>query len=380
MRDLLPAVLILAFLALPAAADDESGLADPGPTWKRLRAADQLVQKGDLEGLYRAVVAAGERGTAEDVDVLSTLPLDAINPLVRFLYGLGLEKAGVEKSIPVLAEKIRKGKGEQKIRGLEILGFLKHPEAIEPLFEAAASKDRFVATEAFRGLARQLPKKEVRRLVDVVIAVNSEKAALRGAWAIADIQRSPKRAASSFGKIARLKTADGDRAKAIISDLTATGIDQTFRYPKHHLIGIESWFTKRKPTIQLEGAPLARQNLQKTLDFLKEKAPEYHQLVLRAFNTISSRSGKDPLNWTTRTLDLQPSTAANWEPHQLSTILVRGATLMLLRDVGDVHWMRRGFEQAGKNTYWYTQNRSGYKLDDDLAKFCDHLIRRKLWR
>jgi hypothetical protein len=384
MRAIRPLAILLVLLA-PAlsTADDGSGkdLSEPGPRWKRLKAAETLVTGGDVENLYQALVVLAKRGDADDIELVASLALDEDNPLVRLLYGFALEKAGSEKAAPVLAGKLKEANADQKTRGIEVLGLLREPSTVDALLEHTASPDRMVATEAFRALARIFPRKEIERLAQAAVASPDEDARRRGAWAVADVLKSPKSAQSAFGRLARGKGPQVDLAKALISDLGEQGLDEVFVYPKGSLLaGVEPWVQKRKPEVALDGDALSRVNLKKCVEFLREKSPSYYQLVSRAFNTISGKGGQDPIVWVSRTFVLQPGVASDWHPEELATLLVRGATQMLLRDCGDNHWMRRGFEEAAKNTYWYIQNHSGFKVDDTLPAYIDGTLRRKLWR
>jgi hypothetical protein len=385
MRALLPVVVLFMIVAAPLAlaGEQETNLAEVNPRWKRLKAAEKLTLKGDLDAIYRAVLVTAKRGDDADVDVLASLVLREENPLLRLLYGRCLEKIGTEKSVPGLTAKLQGAKPMEQVRVLEVLGFMRDASAIETFFLYAAVKDRQVATEAFRGLARILPKKEVKRLVAAVIDAQTGGATYRGAWAVADVMRSGKSAAGLFRKASRGKTPEAERAKRILSDLTAENVDAAFRYPKTHLVGIETFFTASRPELVVDGDLLAKQNMQKGLDHLKEKAPDYYQFVIRVFRKVDNKRPAhvaSPVGWTSRTFSFQRGEAKSWNPELLSYMMVRGASRMLLRDVGDVHTGRRGLSRATVNAYWYCRKHTLVETGRTMGEFIDKLIRQKLWK
>jgi hypothetical protein len=385
MRSLLPIVaVIVAFAAFPAtASEDETDLGQPNPEWKRLKAAEKLTKKGDIDAVYRAVTVTVERGDDKDIEVLVSLAVREENPLLRLLYGRGLEKIGPAKVVPALTEKLVISKPMERIRGIEVLGFLRDPSSIEALMGYTSAKDRQVAIEAFRALARIFPKKDIKRLVAAAVAADSRRTTYRAAWGIADIYKSAKGAAGAFRKESRSKTPSAERAKKAMSDLSGEGIDWVFRYPKTHLVGVEKFFGGEHREIPVEGDLLSLENMKKALEHLKTKAPDYYQFVTRVFKAIDNKRPShiaSPIVWSTRTLSFQRGEAKSWNPEILSYMMVRAATRLLMRDCGDVHKGRRGLTTATVNAYWYCRKYTLVDTRRNMDEFIDHLVRQKLWK
>lgn len=389
MRSLVTiAVLAAAVLASSARAEEDGAMKDfldPGGEYRRIKAADKIVARGDIEALQEAILEIVKRAGEGDIELIAVLATKAENPLCRYLFAYGLEVAGIKVSVPVLLKKIEGASDpHDQARGLEVLGLLRDPSTLETLFTYAAVEHRYVAAEAFRALAKICPRKEGKRLAEAAVDAKDDKAALEGAWAAADVLRSPKAAAGAMGKISREKTPRGDRAKALISDLTTEGLDKPFRFPKKHLAGIEKWLKKNPPRISIEATPLATENLQGALDYLKEKAPSYHQLVVRSFRVITNkRAGegqKNPVVWDERKLEFKSSEAASWNAQLLSYVMVRGAAQLIRRDIGEVFEMRRGLVHGLGDCFWYCERHTLVETKKDIDWFIDSKVKQKLWR
>jgi hypothetical protein len=305
----------------------------------------------------------------------------------RFLRALDLWAAlqlAPDSTQQALAQTLRTGEHDQRIRAAELLGLSDRYADERPLLEALDAPSRYLRVEVILALAKlrhipcdeQLatsatrdPSEQVRRIAIWAIYERGGVIGLRSTFAPLLHQGDPAQrlAAGNALSLERIRSSAEEGSLAFRYDGRIDNVLELFRRAE---LG---------RTAENRAAPDIAQRLESALIRLDQQAPPFGFYVRHALRSLSSSAEHSTGTFiVTAAFNIKPQTARRWSIEFLAKTLVHDATHAYLHLMGEKPGEYRGELECFQEAFWAERLLTGRPANDIEAEV-DRLLTQAHW-
>ena len=393
MRMVTSAIVIAALFGSTAGSAHAKPVEDLKEILLKKDASDRVRVKAGVElGTKDPVVFASVLGTLRtekregDEKVLTKIAVMTQARQTRLLAVWAASVFG-DLAVESFIDKIDNDHPKETIFACEALGFMKAGAAYDRLAELLRNQNDMIALAATRALSRCAPKAKAKDLAGLSLNVDSSIVRVHLVWAVQDIAGKKKTAMTAFSAYKSKKGSVGFRASEAVNILK----DEMSPVQKYE----EKLDTVKTVCVPKKGVKLPAIRgkadytapVKEALELMAKKAPDYYHLICVSIKVIEIKGEQWILKPKPKAVNLRLLDLVKWKDKKTGKIrrdlieyyLVRYATILFLKEMGDPWEGQRGWEEGMIEGWRYAWAHTQIAVSEDLTTFLKAAIRKKPW-